>query len=85
MKAHADDIATTQIQPIPAYTVNKKISVAFGDQQFTYDWKKDRFILAPVGFQLNYIALLGKQPVRFLVGPQYNFKNEFGARVVHHH
>src|ERR1700749_1772999 len=28
----ADDIATTQIQPILAYTFNKKVSVAFGDQ-----------------------------------------------------
>lgn len=76
----ADTTATTQIQPILAYTVNKKISVAFGDQQFTYDWKKDRFVLLPVGFQVNYIAKLGDQPVRFLFGPQYNFKNEFSAR-----
>jgi hypothetical protein len=76
----AGDVATTQIQPIIAYTVNKKISVAFGDQQFTYDWKQDRFVLLPVGFQVNYIALFGKQPVRFLFGPQYNFQNESGAR-----
>ena len=76
----ADDIATTQIQPILAYTFSKKVSVAFGDQQFTYDWHQGRFVLAPVGFQLNYIAMLGKQPVRFLVGPQYNFKNEPGAK-----
>ena len=76
----AENIATTQIQPILAYTVNKKISVAFGDQQFTYDWHKDRFVLVPVGFQFNYIAKFGKQPVRFLIGPQYNLKNEFGSR-----
>ena len=76
----AESIATTQIQPILAYTVNKKISVAFGDQQFTYDWHKNRFVLVPVGFQFNYIAKFGKQPVRFLIGPQYNIKNEFGSR-----
>jgi hypothetical protein len=76
----ADDIATTQIQPILAYTFNKKISVAFGDQQFTYDWHKGRFVLVPVGFQLNYIARLGNQPVRFLFGPQYNITNEPGTR-----
>jgi hypothetical protein len=76
----ADDVATTQIQPILAYTFSKKVSVAFGDQQFTYDWHKDRFVLVPVGFQLNYIAMLGKQPVRFLIGPQYNIKNELGAK-----
>lgn len=74
------DIATTQIQPILAYTFNQKVSAAFGDQQFTYDWNKGRFVLVPVGFQLNYIALLGKQPVRFLIGPQYNITNEPGAR-----
>ena len=76
----SDTTATTQIQPILAYTVNQKVSIAFGDQQFTYDWKKDRFVLLPVGFQVNYIAKLGDQPVRFLFGPQYNFKNEFSAR-----
>lgn len=76
----AESIATTQIQPILAYTVNQRLSVAFGDQQFTYDWKKDRFALVPVGFQVNYIARFGNQPVRFLFGPQYNIKNEFGAR-----
>ena len=58
---------------------NQKISVAFGDQQFTY-WKKDRFTFAPVGLQFNSIAKFGKQPVRFLIGPQYNIKNEFGSR-----
>lgn len=36
--------------------------------------------LLPVGFQVNYIARLGEQPVRFLFGPQYNLKNELGAR-----
>ena len=71
----ADTTAIT-IQPILAYTVNDKLSVAFGDRQFTYDWKKDRFVLLPVGFQVNYNAKLGDQPVRFLFGPQYNFKNE---------
>ena len=76
----AESTATSQIQPILAYTISKKISVAFGDQQFTYDWHKDRFVFAPVGFQVNYVTTLGEQPVRFLFGPQYNIKNEFGSR-----
>lgn len=76
----AESIATSQIQPVIAYTVNKHLSVAFGDQQFTYDWHKDRFVFAPVGFQLNYITHFGEQPVRFIFGPQYNIKNEFGSR-----
>ena len=37
-------------------------------------------MFAPVGFQVNYVTTLGEQPVRFLFGPQYNIKNEFGSR-----
>jgi hypothetical protein len=74
------DIATTQLQPILAYTVNRKISFALGDLQHTYDWKKDRFINVPFGVQMNYIANFGEQPVRLFINPQYNVKNEFGAR-----
>ncbi len=76
----ADDVATAQIQPILAYTFSKKVSVALGDLQYTYDWKKDRWVFLPVGFQINYIARLAKQPMRFFVNPQYNLKNEFGSQ-----
>jgi hypothetical protein len=61
----ADDIATTQIQPILGYTFSKKVSVALGDLQYTYDWKKDRWVFLPLGFQINYIARLSKQPMWF--------------------
>ena len=74
------DIAMTQIQPILAYTLNRKISFALGDLQHTYDWKKDRFVNVPLGMQMNYIAHFGEQPVRLFINPQYNLKNEFGAR-----
>ena len=63
----ADDIATTQIQPILACTFSKKVSVALGDLQYTYDWKKDRWVFLPLGFQINYIARLVKQAMRFFV------------------
>jgi hypothetical protein len=33
----ADDIATTQIQPILAYTFSKNLRAALGDLQYTYD------------------------------------------------
>jgi hypothetical protein len=74
------DVATTQIQPVLAYTVNKQVSLALGDLQYTVDWKKDRFVNVPLGFQVNYITSLGEQPVRLFVNPQYNLKNEFGSR-----
>jgi hypothetical protein len=76
----ADDIATTQVQPILAYTFSKQVSVSMGDLQYTYDWKKDRWVFLPLGFQINYIARLGKQPMWFYVNPQYNLKNEFGSQ-----
>ena len=74
------DTATTQIQPILAYTVNKKVSLALGDVQYTVDWKKGRFVNVPLGVQVNYITRFGEQPVRLFVNPLYNVKNEFGSR-----
>lgn len=73
------DIATTQIQPILAYTVNKKVSLALGDTQYTVDWNKGRFVNVPLGVQVNYITHFGEQPVRLFVNPEYNVKNEFGS------
>jgi hypothetical protein len=74
------DIATTQIQPVLSYTVNKKVSLSLGDAQQTIDWKRERFVSNPIGLQVNYIAKFGKQPVRFFVNPQYNLNNTFGQR-----
>lgn len=74
------DIAVTQLQPVVGYTVNRKVSLALGDVQHTYDWKKGRFVNVPLGVQANYIAHLGEQPIRLFVNPQYNLKNEFGSR-----
>ncbi|HEY0460812.1 MAG TPA: hypothetical protein VGC97_16870 [Pyrinomonadaceae bacterium] len=73
------DIKTTQIQPILAYTVSEKISLAVGDAQFTVNWNRKKFVSAPFSAQVNYIHMFGKQPVRFFFNAQYNFINEFGA------
>ena len=73
------DTATTQLQPVLGYTVNKKVSLSLGDAQYTVDWKKERFVNVPVGVQVNYIAHFGEQPVKLFVYPQYNMKNEFGS------
>jgi hypothetical protein len=74
------DIATTQVQPILAYTVNKHVSLALGDTQYTVDWNKGRFVNVPFGVQVNYITHFGEQPVRLFVNPLYNMKNEFGSK-----
>ena len=34
----------------------------------------------PIAGQVNYIALIGKQPVRFFFNGQYNVINDFGQR-----
>ncbi len=73
------DVATTQLQPVLGYTVNKKVSLSLGDAQYTLDWKKERFVNLPLGVQVNYIAHFGEQPVKLFVYPQYNMKNELGA------
>ena len=61
--------------------LNRKVSFAMGDAQFTFDWKRGgRLVNAPASGQVNYIHMFGKQPVRFFVNAQYNFINDIGAR-----
>lgn len=74
-----DDVATSQLQPILAYTFSKTVSVALGDLQITYDWNEGDFVSVPLGFQVNYIARFGQQPVRFFANPQYNLRDFPGA------
>jgi hypothetical protein len=74
------DIASTQIQPILAYTLNEKVSFAFGDAQYTLDWNKGRFVNVPLSGQANYIAQVKKQPLHLFFNPQYNMVNEPGSR-----
>lgn len=74
------DIASAQLQPIVAYTISDKVSLNYGDAQFTVDWKKGRFVNAPASVQVNYIASIKNQPIRLFVNPQYNIVNEGGTR-----
>jgi hypothetical protein len=74
------DIKITQIQPIVSYTLNKKVSFAIGDAQTTIDWNQKKFVSVPLSFQVNYIAMLGKQPIRLFLNPQYSPVNNFGQR-----
>ena len=74
------DIDNTQLQPILAYTFSDKVSLNYGDAQFTFDWNKERFVNVPASLQVNYIASVAKQPIRLFVNPQYNIVNEAGTR-----
>jgi hypothetical protein len=75
-----DDIALSQFQPVLAYTVDRHLSFALGDAQFTVDWTKERFVNVPLSLQLNYVTALARQPLRLFVNPQYNLREEAGSR-----
>src|SRR5688572_16625461 len=74
------DISRTQVQPILAYTLNEKVSFAFGDAQYAVDWNEGRIVNVPLSAQINYIGRIQSQPVRFFFNPQYNAVNEPGTR-----
>jgi hypothetical protein len=75
-----DDIALSQLQPVLAYTVDRHLSFALGDAQYTVDWNKERFVNVPLSLQLNYVTALARQPLRLFVNPQYNLREEPGSR-----
>ena len=74
------DIATTQLQPILAYTLNDKVSFSIGDAQYIMDWNKGRVVNVPLSGQVNYIVQLKTQPLRLFADSQYNVVNEPGSR-----
>ncbi|HEX5868780.1 MAG TPA: hypothetical protein VFY65_00120 [Longimicrobium sp.] len=74
------DIAISQLQPVVAYTVDRHLSLALGDAQYTVDWNRERFVLVPLSLQLNYVTALAGQPLRFFANPQYNLREEPGSR-----
>ena len=73
-----DDTAVSQLQPVIAYQLGQGWSLSAGDLQFVYDWKRDRWVNVPVGFQLGKVIKLGKLPVRLSVNPQYNLIDDAG-------
>ncbi len=74
----AGDTAVSQLQPVIAYQLGQGWSLSAGDLQFAYDWKNDRWLSVPIGFQLGKVTRMGKQAVRWAVNPQYNLKNDDG-------
>lgn len=74
----ADDTAVTQLQPVVAYQLGHGWSLSAGDAQFTYDWKRSRWVNVPIGAQIGKIFKLGSQPMRWSLNPQYNLKDDPG-------
>ncbi len=74
----AGDTAVSQLQPVIAWQLGQGWSLSAGDLQFAYDWKNDRWLSVPIGFQLGKVTRIGKQPVRWAVNPQYNLKDDAG-------
>lgn len=73
-----NDTASSQLQPVIAYQLGHGWALSAGDLQFTYDWKSERWVNVPIGFQLGKVIRLGKLPVRFSVNPQYNLMDRDG-------
>ncbi len=73
-----DDTAVSQFQPILAVQLGDAWSLSAGDLQFTYDWKDDRWVNLPVGFQLGKVLHLGGQAWRAAINPQYNLADDDG-------
>jgi hypothetical protein len=74
----ADNTAITQLQPVVAYQLGHGWALSAGDLQFTYDWKRSRWLNVPIGAQLGKVFKLGSQPMRWSINPQYNLKDDPG-------
>lgn len=74
----AGDTALSQLQPIVAYQLGEGWSLSAGDLQFGYDWKADRWVSIPIGFQIGKVMALGSQPIRLALNPQYNLADDPG-------
>ncbi len=75
----SSDTEVSSLQPVLAYVINPKWSLALGDLQETYDWRQDRWVSLPVGFQVARLMQIGKTMVRVGYAPQYNFIDDAGS------
>jgi hypothetical protein len=75
----AAHVGVSQIQPVITYQLGHGWALSAGDAQFTYDWERDEWTNIPLGFQIGVVRSVGKQPFRFYVNPQWNFKDVTGA------
>jgi hypothetical protein len=75
----SSDTEVSSLQPVLAYVINPKWSLALGDLQETYDWRQDRWVSLPVGFQVARLMRVGKTTMRVGYAPQYNFIDDAGS------
>jgi hypothetical protein len=75
----AAHVGISQIQPVITYQLGHGWAVSAGDAQFTYDWERDEWTNVPLGVQIGVVRIVAKQPFRFYVNPQWNFKDLSGA------
>jgi len=75
----SSDTEVSSLQPVLAYVINPKWSLALGDLQETYDWRQERWVSLPVGFQVARLMRVGKTMVRVGYAPQYNFIDDAGS------
>ena len=69
----------SSIQPVISYSLGHGWTAASGDAQFAIDWTSPQFVNVPIGVQIAKVTKLGKQPVRFLVNPEYNARSVTGT------
>ncbi|HEY4416962.1 MAG TPA: hypothetical protein VGO57_14830 [Verrucomicrobiae bacterium] len=74
------DTARSQLQPIIAYQFGDGWTISAGDLQFTYDWKKGRWLNVPVGFQFSKVVKIAGVPINFGLSQQYNLLNTAGQK-----
>lgn len=75
----AAHVGVSQIQPVITYQLGHGWALSAGDAQFTYDWERDEWTNIPLGFQIGVVRSVAKQPFRFYVNPQWNFKDVTGT------
>jgi hypothetical protein len=75
----AAHVGISQIQPVITYQLGHGWALSAGDAQFTYDWERDEWTNVPLGVQIGVVRIVAKQPFRFYVNPQWNFKDITGA------
>jgi hypothetical protein len=76
---YAAHTGISQLQPVITYQLGHGWALSAGDAQFTYDWERDEWTNVPVGVQIGVVRAIAKQPFRFYVNPQWNFKDITGA------
>ena len=75
----APDVARSIFQPLVVRDLGDGYTLGLAELNFTYDWRRERWIEVPLGLSVTKTTEIGCQAVKFTLTADYNFVSDLPA------